>query len=318
MKTHIYTKETLKEAADQIKKWEIVAFPTETVYGLWADAFNIEAIEKIYQVKGRPSDNPLIVHIASISQLENIAFIPEIHKNVIHRLLKIYWPGPLTLILPKKACVLDIVSGWLDTVAVRMPKNRKTLRLIQLSGTLLVGPSANLSGKPSSTKYQHVLHDFDGKIQGVILDSPTSIGIESSVLDFSTQIPTLLRPGSISLEELTEHIPELFYSEQIIDWKVKSPGMKYKHYSPQARIILFEQSAINKINTSKIQYEAEWKKVRVIFPETYKNFWKKLFDLFRDSDIQHYDIILIAAIDETFAGRAIMNRIRKATSQTII
>lgn len=226
----------LKEAAGIIKKGGTVAFPTETVYGLGADALNPEAIRKVFKAKGRPSDNPLIVHIASIADLKLIAKRPA---KISLALINNFWPGPLTIILKKKKIVPDIVTGGLDTVAVRMPDNKIALSLIKKAGVPLVAPSANLSGRPSPTRAKDVANDLSGRIDLIIDGGKTRIGIESTVIDMTTTPPTLLRPGGLPVEEIEKvigHIQRL----SISDGKKpgRSPGMKYRHYAPKAKMVI--------------------------------------------------------------------------------
>ena len=228
----------IKEASEVIKKGGTVAFPTETVYGLGADALNPEAILKVFKAKGRPSDNPLIVHIATFSGLELIAKRPAKFALV---LIKEFWPGPLTIILKKKKIVPDIVTGGLDTVAVRMPDNRIALSLIKKAGVPLVAPSANLSGKPSPTRAKDVAADLSGKIDVIIDGGKTRIGIESTVIDMTTSPPTLLRPGGLPVEEIEKvvgHVQRQSMSDETMP--VRSPGLKYRHYAPKARMVIIE------------------------------------------------------------------------------
>lgn len=317
MKTHIFTLKDLAQAATYIKNGEIVAFPTETVYGLWANALQKDAVTKIYLAKWRPSDNPLIVHICEKKQLWELANIETSKEKLVHILIDTFWPGPLTLILPKKECISSQVSGGLDTVAIRMPNNPIALKLIELSGCHIAAPSANISGKPSGTKYEHVLQDFDGKIAGIIRSSPCKIGIESTVVDISWDIPVILRLGGLSYEELSTVIPELTIHQEWETQIVRSPWMKYKHYSPEAEVILFEKDAISKIQTYKKQLETQGRKVKIISPKKIENFWKKLFALLRKADWDNYDFILIEALEEVGEARAIMNRIRKSATKVI-
>lgn len=317
MKTHILQKQDVKRAAKYIQQGELVAFPTETVYGLGANAYDTNAAQKIYTAKWRPSDNPLIVHIYRKKQLQEIAHIPDAQKQNIKLLVQRFWPGPLTLILPKKECVPLEVSGGLDTVAVRMPKNRIARELIRLADCPIAAPSANISGKPSGTEFSHVFQDFDGKIACIIQASRCSIGLESTVVDMSGDTPLLLRPGGIDYEELISLLPdlEIGYGKHIE--KPKSPGMKYQHYSPEAKVILFKHASVSQIQEHKKQLEHTGKKVRVLASQDIPNFGKKLFSLLREADTQGYDIILLSSIEETGKGRAIMNRLEKAASEII-
>ena len=233
--------EIIEEAAAIIKEGGTVAFPTETVYGLGADALNPVAVEKIFEAKGRPADNPLIVHVASKEDVGDLAkHIPE--KAYV--LMDKFWPGPLTLILQRKEIVPDITTGELDTVALRMPDNRIALELIRVSGRPLAAPSANLSGKPSPTTADHVVADLSGRIDAVIDAGAVNVGVESTVIDMSSEPPAILRPGMISKEDIEEEIGGIGigYEDRVHQdiEKVRSPGMKYTHYSPSARVILVQ------------------------------------------------------------------------------
>ena len=235
--------DTISKAARILKQGGTVAFPTETVYGLGADALNPAAVRKIFKAKGRPSDNPLIVHIAQMDSLKDIATdIPPI----AFELMDAFWPGPLTLVLKRKNAVPDITTGGLDTVAVRMPDNPVALALINEAGTPLAAPSANTSGKPSPTTAGHVLSDLSGRIDAVIDGGTVKVGVESTVLDVTSDVPVILRPGGVSLEDISKHVGEVVVGYTDKDSEegeiVRSPGMKYTHYSPSAKVVLVEGS----------------------------------------------------------------------------
>ena len=198
MKTRIFGAKQVKLAAALIAKGELVAFPTETVYGLGADALNPEAVKKIFVAKGRPSDNPLIVHVTGIEDAKKLAFVTE----KAEKLMKKFWPGPLTIVLKKRQIVPKEVTAGLATVAVRMPKNRIALELIRLSKKPIAAPSANLSGKPSTTSFGHVFDDLNGKVAGIIKSADSEIGLESTVIDLASKTPLLLRPGAVTFEQL--------------------------------------------------------------------------------------------------------------------
>ncbi|MEM3122112.1 MAG: L-threonylcarbamoyladenylate synthase [Candidatus Pacearchaeota archaeon] len=317
MKTKIFNSKQVKQAAKLIKKGELVAFPTETVYGLGANALDSKAVKKIFVAKGRPSDNPLIVHIAKKEQLNKIVEIKSLENKSIKKLIQKFWPGPLTIVLRKKPIVPKETSGGLKTVAIRMPKNKIALDLITYSGVPISAPSANLSGKPSGTCFKYVLEDFNGKIAGIIKSRNCDIGIESTVIDLTSKNPTLLRPGGISFEELKKVLPNLQLNSSKKANKVKSPGMKYKHYSPDAKIILFEKSSKVKIEHYRKKYKSKNNKVKVIYPNKIKNFSKKLFSIFRQYDKEKVDYILISAVDEKGIGLALMDRVRKAAFKII-
>ncbi|MCL2592295.1 MAG: L-threonylcarbamoyladenylate synthase [Defluviitaleaceae bacterium] len=242
--------EIFKEAGEIIRNGGLVAFNTETVYGLGANALSGEATNSIFLAKGRPSDNPLIVHIADKSYLENIAKeIPNYAKILIEK----YWPGPLTLIFKKtENAVPDSVTAGLDTVAVRIPKSPIALDLIRFAGVPIAAPSANTSTKPSPTTANHVFEDLSGKIDMIIDGGQAEFGLESTIIDVSDEEPVLLRPGSITLEMLESTIGNVKIAEKIIDdSKPKAPGMKYKHYSPKAEVTIFLGEAKSVANSIK-------------------------------------------------------------------
>lgn len=236
--TKIWTKAELSEAVNAIQKGHLVAFPTETVYGLGANAFNDKAVNKVYAAKGRPSDNPLIVHVSDLDQVGRFAQVNEWAGS----LMKSFWPGPLTIILPViPGTVSETVTGGLQTVAVRMPDNDLTRQLIREADAPLVGPSANTSGKPSPTTARHVYHDLHNKIAGILDDGATKIGVESTVIDLSTTRPAILRPGKITPEQI-EAILKTDVDTEIKhvadDEAPKAPGMKYRHYAPDKDVMV--------------------------------------------------------------------------------
>ncbi len=242
MKTKLLqnTMEDLKLAAALLRRGELVAFPTETVYGLGADARCEDAVRNIFTAKGRPADNPLIVHISDMAMLDGIVSeIPEIAQ----RLAKSFWPGPLTMVLPKCDCIPAVTSGGLDTVGVRMPSHPAALALIRMSGCPIAAPSANRSGSPSPTTAKHVMDDMDGRIAAVIDGGLCDVGVESTVICFDdAETIHILRPGLISAEDLEPfaahvYVDEAVYQQIAADAKVASPGMKYRHYAPHAKII---------------------------------------------------------------------------------
>ena len=236
----VILKSLLKHPSDCLRAGGLVAFPTETVYGLGADALNPSAASRIYAAKGRPSDNPLIVHIARIEDMENLAYT----NDLAHILAQAFWPGPLTVILPKKQIVPDETTGGLDTVAIRMPAHPAALELIRQSGVYVAAPSANVSGRPSPTKASHVMEDMDGKIEYIVDGGPVGIGIESTIIDLSEKTPVILRPGFITKKMLEEMIGEVKMDaalEKPMDGiPPKAPGMKYTHYAPRGELTLVE------------------------------------------------------------------------------
>ena len=233
--------EVMERAGEILKKGGLVAFPTETVYGLGGDALNPEASARIYAAKGRPSDNPLIVHIADMEALKVLASeVPEKARLLADR----FWPGPLTMIMPKSDAVPYATTGGLDTVAIRMPSHPTAYELIRSSGVYIAAPSANTSGRPSPTTAQHVYEDLNGRIDMIIDSGKVDIGLESTIVDLTGEIPTILRPGYITKEMLEEAVGPVTIDKAILadhedpNLRPKAPGMKYKHYSPSCKVIL--------------------------------------------------------------------------------
>ncbi len=237
-----HDRQVIQKAAAIIKKGGLVAFPTETVYGLGGDAFDADAASKIYAAKGRPSDNPLIVHISDISDLTELSDdVPE----VVYTLAERFWPGPLTVIIKKNCRVPDTVTGGLDTVAVRLPDNETARKFIKASGTFIAAPSANLSGRPSPTSAEHVAEDLSGRIDMIIDGGDIDIGLESTIVDMTGDVPVLLRPGFVTAEMLCGAVGEVAYDPALmsgVDGEVrpKAPGMKYRHYAPKAEMTVVE------------------------------------------------------------------------------
>jgi len=311
--TERLTSSQLQYAADLLKQGKLVAFPTETVYGLGASLFLPEAILAIFKAKGRPSDNPLIAHVSGIEQVSEIA--REIPPLFYH-LAEAFCPGPLTFVLKKHPRVPSIVSGGLDSIAIRIPAHSIAQILIELVGTPLVAPSANLSGKPSSTSAQHVLEDFEGKIAAVIDGGETEIGIESTVISLLGEMPVLLRPGVISQEEIERVVgfPILTQAHNNKGPTI-SPGMKYRHYAPKAPILLFYSaealSAYLEANGHKqrriLAKETSWPKA---FPLSAKTFYSQLRLADREGDEE-----ILILIDETVqAESGLLNRILRAAA----
>ncbi len=302
----------IKEATHIIKKGGIVAFPTETVYGLGADAWNASAIAKVFKAKGRPSDNPLIVHVSSEEDIHDFAIdIPE----KAHLLIEKFWPGPLTIVLKKRNEVLDAVTAGLDTVALRMPDNEIALALIKKTGPV-VAPSANHSGKPSPTKAKHVLADFGDEIP--IMDGKaTAIGLESTVIDLTDVFPAILRPGSISRKEI-EDVLGVFVEESFFHHlkNPKSPGQKYSHYKPSAKVRWLqpeERIEENHILYLIQNYSGSFANV-VVYNQNLDLFAKEIYDRFRQADLEGFEEVAIEPIHEYQADikSALLNRIQKA------
>ncbi|MBC1572198.1 threonylcarbamoyl-AMP synthase [Listeria sp. FSL L7-1426] len=317
-------------AAELLQNGECVAFPTETVYGLGADATNQAAIQKIYAAKGRPSDNPLIVHIARREQMDQ--FVASYPPKAI-QLMEEFWPGPLTVILPlKKDSLAANVSAGLSTVGVRMPEHPVSLELIKTANIPVAAPSANRSGKPSPTTANHVIEDLDGKIAGIIDGGPTGVGLESTVIDCSLEVPIILRPGGITKEQIERVIGPVDSSSNSTTEteKPKAPGMKYTHYAPKAPVYLIEgstefwQSEINKA-------EAVHKKIGILATKELANklttnaviqttgsisaldeVATSLYNGLRAFDHEDVELIFAEVYPETELGAAIMNRLEKA------
>lgn len=242
MKTIVQDISGIQEAAEILKRGGLVAFPTETVYGLGGNALDPEASRKIYAAKGRPSDNPLIVHVSCIDEVKPL--VKEISPKAM-KLMKSFWPGPLTIIFDKSDLVPKETTGGLDTVAIRCPENKCTLAFIKAAGLPVAGPSANTSGKPSPTEAGHVLKDLNGRIDMILDDGPVGIGVESTIVDLTGEVPTLLRPGAVTIEDLEEVLGEkVEIDPAIIAGGVKegvhpkAPGMKYRHYAPNGKMSL--------------------------------------------------------------------------------
>ncbi len=232
----------LEKSAELLKNGEVVGIPTETVYGLAVNALNDEAVKKIYIAKGRPSDNPLIVHISKLEELSSL--VKEIPEKV-KKMASAFWPGPLTMIMPKSDKISNVVSGNLDTVAVRMPKSEYARAIIDACGLPLAAPSANLSGSPSPTNAKYVFDDMNGRIPLIIDGGSCEVGVESTVISFAEEPPRLLRPGGVTLEEMTELIGEIIVDDAVLNKLsagavASSPGMKYKHYAPKADITIIK------------------------------------------------------------------------------
>ena len=232
--------QTPETAAEIIKNGGLVAIPTETVYGLGADGLNEEAVAKIFEAKGRPQDNPLILHVTGAEQIDLFCHhVPKAAYDLAER----FWPGPLTMVLPARDIVPRRTTAGLDTVAVRCPDNDVTRRIIRLSGVPIAAPSANISGKPSTTTAEHVRHDHDGRIDAIVDGGPCRVGVESTIVDLPEERPRLLRPGGISPEELIEVLGDLVVdkavtAQVVLDTIVKAPGMKYRHYAPDCEVLI--------------------------------------------------------------------------------
>ena len=330
----------ISEAAQILNDGGLVAFPTETVYGLGGNALDKEASMKIYAAKGRPSDNPLIVHIADISALD--AITQDVSDKAC-ALAEAYWPGPLTMIMRKSDLVPYETTGGLDTVAIRMPDNEIALRLIKESSGYIAAPSANTSGRPSPTKAEHVMEDLDGRIQMILDGGAVGIGIESTIVDMSEDIPTILRPGYITPEMIEQVAGEVRMDPALMEVsgtaKPKAPGMKYRHYAPKAQMILVrgrQAETITKIQQLSSDDKASGRKVGIICTDESKDSYnadmvislgsrdneeeiaRHLFDGLRQFDEADVDIIYSECFDAPGLGIAVMNRMLKAAGHQII
>ena len=330
------TKENIEKAARIIRQGGLVAFPTETVYGLGADAMNPDAVGRIYEAKGRPSDNPMIVHI---SRASDIGQLTRMLSPQIVEIIDNFWPGPLTLVLPKSDIIPDATTGGLDTVAIRMPSNETAYRLILAAGRPIAAPSANLSGKPSPTNAEDVLEDMDGRIDAVVMGEACDVGIESTVLDMTGDVPVVLRPGIITREWLSAVIgKEVRYDKSLLeepaeiadpkdgvaetDFKPKSPGMKYKHYSPNAQVTLIEGNEDefrSKATAFGMEARKKNQKIAVIdYGDDVRKAALNLFADLRELDRQGYDIILIRTLEQSGLGFSVMNRMLKSAGYDVI
>ncbi len=332
----------LKRAGDIIKHGGLVAFPTETVYGLGADGLKEQAAKKIYEAKGRPSDNPLILHIADIESLKELAVdIPE----SAYTLAKAYWPGPLTMVLKKSSKVPYGTTGGLDTVAIRMPKDEIALALIKASGCYIAAPSANTSGRPSPTMAKHVLEDMDGKLELILDGGQVGIGIESTIVDLTSETPMILRPGYITKEMLEALLGPVCVDSAILaknkdkNVKPKAPGMKYKHYAPKGDLTVFQgdiKKVVDHINELTKDKLSVGETVGIIATEETKAYYTQgivktigsrkdeesiahgLYAVLREFDDLQVDIIYGESFKEDGFGQAIMNRLLKAAGYQIV
>jgi L-threonylcarbamoyladenylate synthase len=307
MKTQKIDPNDLVKAAELLVRGEVVAFPTETVYGLGAFIFSEEGVQKIFKAKGRPGDNPLIAHICDLASL---ALIAEDIPALFYQLAERFFPGPLTIVLPKKKQVPSMVSAGLDTVAVRMPSHPVALELIKLAGAPLVAPSANLSGKPSSTRVSHVLDDFEGKIAGVVLGEASSLGIESTVVRIVSDRVEILRPGSLPQEELEEFLKQKvsLFKRKGNDDALPSPGMKYRHYAPGAKVTLAFSPEEALAGHKKMILANDSCLKGDVFPLNAASFYSYL----RLADREGYQEIVIVCDPKILQNKGLMNRIEKS------
>lgn len=332
--------EVIREAGEILKSGGLVAFPTETVYGLGGDALKEDAARRIYSAKGRPSDNPLIVHIADIGALDELAC--EIPDSA-YKLADAFWPGPLTMIFKKKDIVPYGTTGGLDTVAIRMPSHPVAHRLIKDSGVYIAAPSANLSGRPSPTRAEHVIEDMDGRIDMIIDGGAIEIGIESTIVDVTCEVPMILRPGYVTADMIRDVLGDVCFDETVlahttVKGQPKAPGMKYRHYAPKAELTIFEgenEKVVSKINELAAKYEYDGLKVGILSSNENEHKYAHgevvvvgsrenehevaahLFDVLRHFDHIDVDVILSEGFSEDSFGQAVMNRLIKAAGHHI-
>lgn len=301
-------------AARFIQRGEVVAFPTETVYGLGANIFDEEAVRKIFVAKERPADNPLIAHIFDLSQLEQLTSgIPE---NAA-KLIKAFFPGPLTLILPRNEKVPSIATAGLNTIGVRMPKDPLTRQFLRACAVPIVAPSANLSGRPSPTTWQAVRADLNGRISCILKGDRTKIGLESTVVDCSGETPVILRAGAVTFEDLSKVIPQTRISGAADLDVPKSPGMKHRHYAPKAKVVLapFPQYTVPTNASAYIGLQAPPNMPMfelILICKDVEDYARELFNFFRDCDERAVETIFCQTVDEKGLGLALMDRLRRA------
>ena len=324
--------------ATMLADGKTVIFPTETVYGLGANALDEDAATKIYQAKGRPSDNPLLVHVAD---KEDVYDLVENIDDRAKLLMDKFWPGPLTIVFKKKAIIPDRTSGGLDTVAIRMPSDQVARDLIRQAGVPIAAPSANISGRPSPTKPEHIIRDMDGRVDGILVGGPCDYGVESTIIDLSEDLAMVLRPGSITLEMLGEVLgrvdldPSLKNKDDNI--RAKAPGIKYKHYSPQAQVYIVKADDLEgfaervdslcednakkglKIGVMTMNYDQHSYQAKVFdLGGSDTEVAKNLFDSLISLDREYIDIAYVPYFEERGIGVAIMNRLKKAAAYRII
>jgi len=334
-----YFNKILNYPAKVLKEGGLVAFPTETVYGLGCNALDEEAISKIFEVKGRPGDNPLIIHISEIEMLD--ALVKE-YSGVVKKVISKFWPGPLTIVFKSSDLVPTSVTAGLDTVAVRMPSNAIAQKLIEIADVPVAAPSANLSGKPSPTSAKHVIDDLSGEIECIIDGGDCEVGLESTVLDMSSDQPTILRPGGVTIEELRKVIPSVIYDEALKNLEMipKSPGMKYVHYSPEAEVYILENFdySSKKIKNVEEIIEEDFSNKKIGFMGS-KSFIKSfdehygislgeqndfnqiasnLFRALRAFDDKGIEVVISESFELIGVGHAIMNRLRKSAGYKTI
>ena len=327
--------EKIKPAAESIKQGKLVLFPTETVYGIGANALDEKAVKDIFIAKGRAQDNPLIVHIANIDMLDDLV---QNVGDIELKLMKTFWPGPITIVLEKKPIIPNVITGGLDTVAIRMPSNEIARKLIEYSNLPIAAPSANISGKPSGTLVEDIIEELDGKVDYIIDSGKVDIGVESTVVRVVDGVVHILRPGKITPEDIQKLGLEVFVEKQILgeykeNEKVMSPGIKYRHYAPTTKCLLVyskdEEKLVQTINeniqgkravvickTQNIdKYNAEYK---LDMGDTLEEITNNIFTLLRKADKYNAEIIAVEGVQKDGLGLAIMNRLLRACSHNYI
>ena len=334
--------EKIRIAADFIRKGGLVAFPTETVYGLGADALNSKAVLAVFKAKKRPLDNPPIVHVHDVKDVSRL--VEEVPSEA-EKLMKEFWPGPLTLIFKRSTIVPDLTVAGLDTIAIRMPRHDVALALIRESNCPISAPSANLAGKPSPTSAEHVLNDLDGMIDVILDAGPTEIGVESTVLDLTVDPPQVLRPGGTPFEVLKKALgrvelnPVVTTEKALPVEKARSPGVKHKHYAPDADVVVVEGElprVIDKINELTEFYKRRGNRVGVLCTDETERHYKanivkslgsrydlasiarNLFKLLREFDLEKVDVVVAEGLPIEGLGLAVVNRLRKAAGYKIV
>ena len=313
----------LEKAGEVIKNGGLVVFPTETVYGLGADGLNPDAVKSIFVAKGRPSDNPLILHVSDMEMAEKIGEITDTARKIMEK----FWPGPITVIVEKKDIVPDNVTAGLDTVAIRMPAHPVARALIEAAGVPVAAPSANLSGKPSPTAFRHAFDDMNGRVDVIIDGDSCDIGIESTVVDTTSEVPTILRPGGVTEKMLGEIFPEIAIEQHKKEgtegYKPKSPGMKYKHYAPDAQVILYKTT--ERLEADLEKYLSEGKKVglfkregstvsaeiEIVWKDT-EDLARRLFYSLRRFDELGAETVLCQLPDKSGMWQGVYNRLYKS------
>jgi L-threonylcarbamoyladenylate synthase len=306
-----------EDAAEYIRAGELSAFPTETVYGLGADALRPDAVQKIFAAKGRPSDNPLIVHVAALEHVDRLAAkVPTPARRLMNR----FWPGPLTVILPKSEAVPSVVTAGLSTVGLRWPRHPLAQAFLEACETPVAAPSANRSGRPSPTSWQAVQQDLDGRIACILKGGRTEAGVESTVVDCTTSPPTVLRPGAISVEALRDQIGEVRAEDDESDGVPRSPGTRHRHYAPRASVVLVSApgEATAPSRAAYIGLEAPAAGQSFVWArtvETLDEYAAELFHFFREADREEVDVIYAQVVPEDGLGRALNDRLRRAAAR---